>query len=334
MARRATSREPAFGSDSFLDVTANLVGVLIILIVLVGLRVSRTPPRQEQLDAESQRQLAALRADVQALDVARLERERQLDRTERTHSAKSAALTDLEATSAAAEPASIRLAELIDQERGDLQSQTDELIGMRDRLVSLSREVDERTGAIAKTRNELHHTPVSRPVDLEEIQLELKGGRVSWVDVTVLMDRARAMGKEMEPELRSSGRSSRDVGPVGPYRLQFTVAREDMPFTQSLFYGAGSFRGRLVEWEIVPVQHTRGEPVDTAVRDDSQLESVLRRHSPNKFAVTIWTYPDSFTAFRQLRDHLADRGYAVAARPLPAGIPIRGSVYGTRSITQ
>lgn len=35
--------EIAFGSDSFLDVIANLVGILIILTVIAGLRVSRSP---------------------------------------------------------------------------------------------------------------------------------------------------------------------------------------------------------------------------------------------------------------------------------------------------
>lgn len=42
MSRRA-SGDPGFGSDSFLDVIANIVGILIILIVVAGLRVARTP---------------------------------------------------------------------------------------------------------------------------------------------------------------------------------------------------------------------------------------------------------------------------------------------------
>ena len=35
--------DQAFGSDSFLDVVANVVGILIILLVVVGVRVSRAP---------------------------------------------------------------------------------------------------------------------------------------------------------------------------------------------------------------------------------------------------------------------------------------------------
>lgn len=43
MSRRRPKGELQFGSDSFLDVVANIVGILIILIVLAGLRVSKMP---------------------------------------------------------------------------------------------------------------------------------------------------------------------------------------------------------------------------------------------------------------------------------------------------
>jgi hypothetical protein len=43
MSRRSNSRDPDIGSDSFLDIIANIVGILIILIVVAGLKVSRQP---------------------------------------------------------------------------------------------------------------------------------------------------------------------------------------------------------------------------------------------------------------------------------------------------
>jgi hypothetical protein len=43
MSRRGSGGGVDFGSDSFLDVIANIVGILIILIVLAGLRVANTP---------------------------------------------------------------------------------------------------------------------------------------------------------------------------------------------------------------------------------------------------------------------------------------------------
>lgn len=43
MGRRRRNDEIAFGSDSFLDIVANIVGILIILIVVAGVRVSQMP---------------------------------------------------------------------------------------------------------------------------------------------------------------------------------------------------------------------------------------------------------------------------------------------------
>ena len=45
--------EPGFGSDSFLDVLANIVGILIILIVLCGVRIRNSPPSADVLNDES-----------------------------------------------------------------------------------------------------------------------------------------------------------------------------------------------------------------------------------------------------------------------------------------
>lgn len=59
MSRRRPKPELQFGSDSFLDVVANIVGILIILIVIAGLRVSRTPivkmltPKQGAAEVQS-----------------------------------------------------------------------------------------------------------------------------------------------------------------------------------------------------------------------------------------------------------------------------------------
>ena len=41
--------EIMFGSDSFLDIVANIVGILIILIVIAGVRVSQSPPRPKTM---------------------------------------------------------------------------------------------------------------------------------------------------------------------------------------------------------------------------------------------------------------------------------------------
>lgn len=48
MSRRSDRPELAFGSDSFLDVICNIVGILIILIVVVAVKVERQPAAQAE----------------------------------------------------------------------------------------------------------------------------------------------------------------------------------------------------------------------------------------------------------------------------------------------
>lgn len=59
MSRRTPQGETGFGSDSFLDIVANIVGILIILIVIAGVRMSQAPvtvaenpPQPEVIDAD------------------------------------------------------------------------------------------------------------------------------------------------------------------------------------------------------------------------------------------------------------------------------------------
>lgn len=55
MSRRRSS-ELEFGSDSFLDIIANIVGILIILIVVAGLRASRAPEVIAKAEEPQQRE--------------------------------------------------------------------------------------------------------------------------------------------------------------------------------------------------------------------------------------------------------------------------------------
>lgn len=50
--RAGSGGDPDFGSDSFLDIVANLVGILIILVVLAGLRASQAPVESDVADIE------------------------------------------------------------------------------------------------------------------------------------------------------------------------------------------------------------------------------------------------------------------------------------------
>jgi chemotaxis protein histidine kinase CheA len=61
--RRHREEDTPFGSDSFLDVVANIVGILIILIVIVGLRVRYAPAKEDASADEAHRQAEIARAE-------------------------------------------------------------------------------------------------------------------------------------------------------------------------------------------------------------------------------------------------------------------------------
>jgi hypothetical protein len=50
--------------------------------------------------------------------------------------------------------------------------------------------------------------------------------------------------------------------------------------------------------------------------------------------VTLWCYPDSFDAYRTIREELHRLGIPTACRPMPEGAPIGGSTEGSKSVVQ
>jgi hypothetical protein len=326
--------EPAFGTDSFLDVTANLVGVLIVFIVLVGMRVSKiaVPPRT--MDAEMDRRLTDLQAGINYLKTNRGALESELQELRREMRLKQDAVIDLKSRRSALTGEQHSIQGDFQAEQADLQQRDLDLSDAEARLVSLSSEFAAQKKVPTAKKEFVHRSPLARTLETDEIHLELLDSRVTFVDLNGLLERVRLKCRTMEAEIRTRSRVTGEVGPVGPFRLRFTIAREDLPFSQSMFYTSNSFHVKLVDWQIIPIEDARGELVDDANQSESQLDRMLVRHSPNKYAITIWTYSDSFSAFRQLRDHLTERGYVVAARPLPMGIPIRGSASGSRSLSQ
>jgi hypothetical protein len=85
---------------------------------------------------------------------------------------------------------------------------------------------------------------------------------------------------------------------------------------------------------MIPADDESGEPLAEALQPNSEFSRHLAEWDPNETIITVWTYPDSFGAFRQLKSELYGRGFLTAARPLPDGQPISGSPQGTRSAAQ
>ena len=170
-------------------------------------------------------------------------------------------------------------------------------------------------------------SPVARPAKGKEYHFELRADRVAYIDLEKLMELVK---KDVQVRVRLSGspRGIRsEVGPVGEFGLAYEIGPANDPVTGATGFG-------MKGWEVVPNRDPRGESLEQASQPLSEFQRAIKSLSPREATITMWVYPSGFAAFRALRDQLHAQGFMVAARPLPEGIPVRGSPTGSLSAGQ
>jgi hypothetical protein len=349
--RRRRTREIPFSFDSFLDVVANVVGIILrlILVTWVGARAYTglqappppvvesveehvLPPEPEDpLTPELERQRRELAdAEKKLLD--------ELRQWEQAHGERAATASDLADLR--------RRVGAISSERAGLENAKKESGGARDAALLSVAQIRERNqrllDEIAALRKEppakqtlRYRTPISHPLQTEEIHFECKAGRVTLIDVGAMLEEVRRGLRDKAEALRATWELRDLTQPVGAFRLSYVVEREH-DVLDALKMGAkpnqgAAFQYGLAAWEVVPIQVERGETEDAALATGSAFRRVVDALDVNQTAVTLWVYPDSFALYRRLRDYLHDRDVTVAGRALPDGVPIGSSRHGTVS---
>lgn len=349
---RRRDEEFAVGSDSFLDVIANIVGILIILIVFAGLRAGNGPidlsiqpppvaPKNVELPAP-------VVAEPQAAPEPSPELLQQLHALEAEQSQ-----LDSRATSLAAEFNSARAQYANAQQRlgekqqelsaesqkvADLQSKFVEVRDARAAaLTELARLRAELTGlkAVPPNAQKIEHrvTPISHMVHGPELHFQVIGGRVSFIPLDELIDRLRAQIMRRREWLMQHNSHEGQVGPVQGWVMHYLVERQAPSLVDEFRGGQGSVRIGVSEWQVKPESNNNGESIAEAFKPGSGFQRALLGGDVQA-TVTFWVYPDSFPAYRELQKYVYSAGFRVAARPLPFGVPIAGSPSGSRSAGQ
>jgi hypothetical protein len=352
MRRRRPVREIPFSFDSFLDIVANVVGIIIrlILVVWVGarsyssLQIAPKPmprpvlvnpaaidqtsdPLKEEL-ARHSRELARaqdrLLAELRRLEEAAAGETQTRSQLLTLNARQQKLFGDRQTIEQAAQAGA-------DAARAAALSSED----LRQRIQKLAQEIHtvEQLPPLKKT---LHYrTPVSQPVDSEELLFECSNHRVTFIDIAALLNEVRNGIEEKGKLLRTQWQVNDVAGPVGPFRLRYTVERErsllDAVAGQAVPEKSGGYRYGLSDWQLDPTLPVRGETADAALAEGSEFRQIVDRIDPQQTVVTFWVYPDSFALFRRLRDFLYERDVVVAGRPLPEGVPIASSRRGTVS---
>jgi hypothetical protein len=327
----------AVGQDSFLDVVANIVGILIILVMVAGMRMANasmeatpTPDFEE-----------ARRKLEQSLRTENVLKDETLDLAERIKSTavgaeEQQALRDMLARRQVewerriAERKKMLGAQA--QEAFDLNRDLDEAKRLLGRLQSEATQL--ASAKKAPTILKSHCTPMSRIVSGPEAHFRIAGGRISYIP---LEDLLRELKSDVEPKLHRLQRQpsfTETLGPIGGYRLQYTIDRMELPVEVQMATGRTGFQIQFRNWTLLPMSPNLGEPVDKAHAPGSVFHEALSKYRAAHTTVTLWTYNDSFTEYRKVKDILFKLGFSTAGRPLPVGVPIQGSPSGTRSAAQ
>lgn len=334
MSRFARQEAEVAGSDSFLDVVTNIVGILIILAMVVGIRIKHGPaqPVESTWDEEQARQrVGRLQAEANSL-------ERNVHKTE-------GQIADLAAAAQGLHQKRGTFAYLIAEHERELNAVRKSLDDRTKNAFDLRRaqakaEVDlkrlEREAAAARSaaakasrpiKIQSRPTPISHTVFGEEVHFQLKGGRLAWAPLTELAELCFQDALGQKHRLQNTPEISDTMGPMGGFRARYVVERLDSPLEP------GNSRVRFTV-ELIPLQDEMGETVDDALRSNSLFLARLMDSVPRKTTVTLWTYPDSFVDYSRLKEELYQLGFSVAARPLAEDLYISGSNYGSHSAAQ
>jgi hypothetical protein len=344
--RRRPQREKIFFSfDSFLDVVANVIGIIIrlILVAWVGARTYTAAMQFTDEAPPSEAEVAALPAPKlgddplkSKLDLAKLKleeaRRAMLDKLHNLEGAKErtqltrAQLDEMAGKNQEMANQQSLLEKELQAKGQSVQLASLSLDGLRKRGQEVADQIKKLQALPARTKELKFHAPVSRVVQGDEMYFECRGGKVTYIDMPAFMHEIKENMEGIVDLLRTEYKVSRATGPVGAFRVQYVIERE-----RGLLESSTNFRYGLAGWVVEPILAERGETLAAALAPGSEFHRVADAIDPNQTVVTFWVYPDSFEIFRALRDYLYERDVEVAGRPSPMAAPIAASRNGTKS---
>ena len=331
MARPKPEEISSAGQDSFLDVVTNIVGILIILVMVVGGRVqqisrmstpgksSRVEQLAEEVDLLDQK-VAIAESEVEELAVQgrTVATAAALAGESRLHLATlvSAVNIDMERLRQEGDAAKLKAAEVVAR-RKDLETEVERT----------TLEAEGLSHASATTQEVLAYpTPIGRTVNGEEIHFRLGEGRIAFIPIEDLFQLAKVQTRRHSGSIAEMAARIETVGPVQGFSLDYVIeAKVDQARGQVLI--------RSREWVVRPVGTGTGEAVEQALAPQSRFRQILAAVTPET-TVTLWCYPDSFDAYRKVREELHRMGIPTACRPMPDDAPIGGSSDGSKSVVQ
>lgn len=348
MSRRRSG--PPMEQDSFLDIVANLVGILIILVVVFGAQIGQTLSSKaspEMLEAEAA--LTRQRESLQRYQVELQQRAAEHDDWERSSLQQDGLIQQrrLERHLAMQQLQTIKIQ--VEERTSALSQEQQAEVRLRQELARQTAEIEQKKKTLQTIRLaaaelveeeespeaiiEHYPTPIAQTVFGQEVHFQLRDNRLVWVPFDELVQRLRASWETHAENLPVGRTTTETLGPIANFRLQYELISQEKPVPTA----NGMVTTRVVSLQrfwLLPVQAGLGEDVETALQPSSELMSVLKKYPPADTTLSIWVYPESYALFLDLRKMLTKRGYRVAVWPLTSDQRISGSPDGLRATAQ
>lgn len=334
MAKR-NEEEFAVGDDAFMDTIANLVGIMIILVVIVGSKgfdAARTLAREEVQDQMEQLKTPTSKAENLDRDVdEQIEQLQQYEVETAYRNAERMTLVDQKT--------------LIDQE---IQKRLEQL----DARAKQAFEVDAQVGALERQFEELtkqhgelpevqksvialQHlpTPMAKTVFGKELHVMIRDHQLSVIPWDTLVDLLKSSARSTASRNSQRDKFEDVLGPIDGFLMRYRLISKSGLMSD----GRVAAMGKMVELERFELEETRDvlrESVEASLAQKGRLRAELDATRSNHTTVTVWVYPESFNEFRKLKEMLYKEGCLCAARPLPRDMRIGASPQGSSSTAQ
>lgn len=341
------------GQDCFLDIVSNIVGILIILVMVAGVRAKSSAPRSVDEDSTQKTQVAV--SQLHDSEELRREFEHFLEKTRERDNAQRETLSLVEevkrmnALTSARARERVELTALIQILKGEYDLATEQFSEAEKEMLNMKLEIqqlEDRLAELERTKTWLEQerpqatvlenmpTSLTKTVEKNEAHFRIKHGRVVHVPFDACAEvMIRQIQSRFEEGVRK-GELRGTIGPVEDFTMPYrAVFLSNVPVQTAHGTGMGH-RMEFAESEMIPRQDVLGETLEQALLPHSQFRKKLAVYPQGKYTVTFWVYPDSFGTYSELKKLLYSNGYQTAARPLNEDEPIGASSEGSKSVAQ
>lgn len=364
--RRSASNASDAGNDSFLDILANLVGILIILVVIVAIRVQQTvqvdkdvvaavgpiketkPPSKPapivlgMEDLPINVSFAAPMPEIEAepepgavlqLRLAALEGEFSQLQSTRLISADPSDLAQLD-------QANTQLQSQLRQHDEYVSTAKTKLETLRQRYESVQKDLGRAAAKLdediapEKEVISIHHDirAIASVAGPDRIYAQLSNGRLTLLPIDELIPKVVARAMRKYNNARDESMYSGRVGPIDGVSLVYEIPSGGSSAIDDVFAQSSHPLSRL-SFTVEVESDARSESIDLALQTSSSFRYALSRAAPGT-SVSAFVYPDSFAAARQLQEFLQSGGVKLALQPLAFGEPIEHSAGGAAIMAQ